>query len=193
MPTKERIQKVDRVLSSRLADLRIVLEEVTNTHNASAVARTCDAAGIMYLDVISSGMEPLPVNKAISTRAEKWLHFSYYSSTKECLSLLKKEGFQVVATRPGDRSSPYTEINYAQPIALVFGNEAEGISMEALELADQVVKIPMVGMVQSLNLSVSVGILLYEALRQREAQNYAGAAKLSQKEFDTFRKKWLNL
>jgi len=193
MPTEKRIQKVDRVLSSRMADLRIVLEEVTNTHNASAVVRTCDAAGIMYLDIISSEMEPFPVNKAISTRAEKWLNFSYYSSTPECLSHLKKKGFQIVATQLGDKSKAYTEINYAQPMALVFGNEAEGISQEALEMADHVVKIPMFGMVQSLNLSVSVGILLYEALRQRAAQNYEQPTKLPKKELDTFRKKWLNL
>ena len=72
VPTQERIIKVKKVLSLRQPDLRIVLEEVTNTHNASAVVRTCDAAGILNIDIISQAKEPFPINDAISTRAEKW-------------------------------------------------------------------------------------------------------------------------
>ena len=193
MPTKERTEKVERVLSFRQPDLRVVLEEVTNTHNASAVARTCDAAGILYLDIISSDREPLPVNKAISTRAEKWLHFTYYPSTRKCLKQLKKDGFKIAVTQLGDKSFPYTDLDYTQPLALVFGNESEGISDEALKLADYVVSIPMFGMVQSLNLSVSVGIILYEAIRQRLRKNEKRQSPLSKKEFDTFRKQWLDL
>ena len=193
MPTEERTGKVERVLSFRQPDLHIVLEEVTNTHNASAVARTCDAAGILYLDIISANKEPFPVNKAISTRAEKWLHFTYFRSTRICLTQLKKNGFQIVVTQPGDHSLPYTDIDYTQPMAVVFGNESEGVSNDALELADNVVKIPMFGMAQSLNLSVSVGIILYEALRQRLQKNEKGQSYLSKKEIETFRKKWLNL
>ncbi len=193
MPTEERTEKVERVLSFRQPDLHVVLEEVTNTHNASAVARTCDAAGILHLDIISSEREPFPVNKAISTRAEKWLHFTYYPSTRKCLTQLKKKGFKIAATQLGDESLPYTDLDYTQPIALVFGNESEGISDEGLELADYMIKIPMFGMAQSLNLSVSVGILLYEAIRQRLQKNEKKQSHLSKKEFETFRKKWLDL
>ena len=166
MPTKERIQKVKRVLSLRQPDLRIVLEDVTNTHNASAVVRTCDAAGILYLDIISSTGEPFLVNEAISTRAEKWLHFSNYRSTEECLNHLKQKRFKIAATCLAEKSMPYTAVDYTQPLAIVFGNESEGISEEARNMADYVIKIPMLGMAQSLNLSVSVGIILYEALNQ---------------------------
>lgn len=193
VPTKERIRKVKRVLSLRQPDLHIVLEEVTNTHNASAVVRTCDAAGVLYLDIISSGGEPFPVNQAISTRAEKWLHFSYFPSTEECLNRLKKEGFKIVATHLGEESIPYTAIDYTQPLAIVFGNESEGISEEARDLADYVIKIPMIGMAQSLNLSVSVGIILYEAMKQRKEKGSLGKKKLSSKEFESFQKSWLNL
>ena len=193
MPTKERIQKVKQVLSLRHPDLRIVLEEVTNTHNASAVVRTCDAAGILYLDIISSGDEPFPVNEAISTRAEKWLHFSRFRSTEECLNQLKKKGFKIAATYLGDKSIPYTAVDYTQPLAVVFGNESEGISEEARKLADFVIKIPMIGMAQSLNLSVSVGIILYEALKQRMEKGYHKEKRLSHKEFKSFMKTWLSL
>ena len=193
MPTKERIQKVKKVLSLRQPDLRIVLEDVTNTHNASAVVRTCDAAGILYLDIISSSGETFPINEAISTRAEKWLHFNYYHSTTECLEQLKRKGLKIAATFLSDKSIPYTSIDYTQPLAVVFGNESEGISEEARNLADYIIRIPMIGMVQSLNLSVSVGIILYEAMKQRMEKGFNKKMRLSSSEFEAFKKTWLGL
>lgn len=193
MPTKERIEKAKRVLSLRQPDLRIALEEVTNTHNASAVVRTCDAAGIMYLEIISAAMEPFPVNRAVSTRAEKWLKLNYYSSTKKCLSHLKKQGFKIAATHLGANAVPHTSVDYTQPIAVVFGNESEGISAEALEIADYVIRVPMMGMVQSLNLSVSVGIILYEAIKQREKKDFYSQTRLSSREYKNFLNSWLKL
>ncbi len=192
MPTKERIEKVERVLSLRQPDLRVVLEKVTNTHNASAVARTCDAAGILHLEIISLGQKPFPINEAISTRAEKWLHFNHYSSTSECLSLLKEKGFKIAATHLSNESISYQAVNYTEPTAIIFGNESEGISSEALGFADYVIKIPMIGMVHSLNLSVSVGIILYEAMRQRAAKDFFNKTRLSLDEYETFRTKWLS-
>lgn len=193
MPTKQRIEKAKKVLSLRQPDLRVVLEEVKNTHNASAVIRTCDAAGILNVDIISSSQEPFPINEAISTRAEKWIQFQYYTSAKNCLSHLKDKGFKIVATHLKKKALPYTALDYTQPLALVFGNESEGISAEALVLADYVIQIPMIGMVQSLNLSVSVGIILYEAMKQRQEKGFYKKKRLSPEEFETYMKKWLDL
>ncbi len=193
MSTKERINKANQVLSLRQPDLRVALEEVTNTHNASAVVRTCDAAGIMYVEIISASGEPFPVNRAISTRAEKWLRFNYYSSTSECLKHLKDEGFTIAATHLGEEAAPYTSLDYTEPTVIVFGNESEGISEEALKLSDHIIQIPMVGMVQSLNLSVSVGIILYEAMKQRQDKGYYSNSRLSSDEFQSFLNQWLKL
>ncbi len=193
MPTKERTNKAKQVLSLRQPDLRVALEEVTNTHNASAVVRTCDAAGIMYVEIISASGEPFPVNRAISTRAEKWLRFNYYSSTSECLKHLKDEGFTIAATHLSEEAVPYTSLDYTEPTVIVFGNESEGISEEALKLSDHVIKIPMVGMVQSLNLSVSVGIILYEAMKQRQDKGYYANSRLSSDEFQSFLNQWLKI
>lgn len=192
MPTKERIEKVKRVLSLRQPDLRVVLEEVKNTHNASAVVRSCDAAGILYVDIISADEELFPVNEAISTRAEKWIQFQYYTSASDCLNSLKKEGIKIAATHISEDSLPYTDLDYTQPMAIVFGNEAEGLSEEALALADYKIKIPMIGMTQSLNLSVSVGIILYEAMKQRREKGLYNEKRLSPDEFNAYMKKWLN-
>jgi tRNA (guanosine-2'-O-)-methyltransferase len=191
VPTKERIEKVKRVLSLRQPDLRIILEEVKNTHNASAVVRTCDAAGILYVDIISADEQLFPVNEAVSTGAEKWIRFQYYTSASDCLNPLKKKGTKIAATHIGEDSLPYSALDYTQPMAIVFGNEAEGLSAEALALADYKIKIPMIGMAQSLNLSVSVGIILYEAMKQRKEKGFYKETRLSPDEFDAYKKKWL--
>ena len=185
--------KVERVLSSRQADLRVVLEGVTIAHNASAVIRTCDAAGILHLDLVSPNPELLRFNEAISTRADKWLEIGVHPSPAECLAPLKKAGFEIVATHLQKDAVPYTDVDFARPVALVFGSESEGISDGSLAFADRVVRIPMLGMVQSLNLSVSVAVILYEALRQRASKGYLERARLSAEEFEKLKMRWLGL
>jgi len=189
--TDRRIARVEAVLAARQPDLRVVLEGVTIAHNASAVIRTCDAAGVLYLDLISPNPELVELNEAITTRTEKWLEIGVYGSASECLSRLKERGFAIVATRLAEDAVPYTEVDFGKPTAIVFGSESDGISDEALAFADRVVLIPMAGMVQSLNLSVSVGIVLYEALRQRRALGRSETSRLSPAEFQAFRERWL--
>lgn len=192
MPTDERIARVTGVLSRRQPDLRVVLEDVTNTHNANAVLRTCDAAGILNVDVITAGGDPLPINKAITTRADKWLELRYHSRAADCLRDLKNRGFLIAATDLGPDAVPYDSIDYTGPTAVVFGNEKEGLSAAALEHADVRIRVPMLGMAQSLNLSVSAGIILYEALRQRTARGWSAANRLSPEEIEDYRRKWLD-
>jgi tRNA (guanosine-2'-O-)-methyltransferase len=192
MPTPERERKVRRVLASKQPDLRVVLDGVTIAHNASAVIRTCDAAGILYLDLISPNPELLDFNKAISTGAHKWLEIGIHSSAANCLSPLKKEGFKIVGTHLQGNSVPYTEFDYNQPVVLVFGSEAEGLTGEALEHVDVNIRIPMLGMVRSLNLSVSAAVVLFEALRQRIQVGRPNSRTLSKTEFDRLLAKWLD-
>lgn len=190
MATKRREERIKQVLRLRQPDLRVVLDNVKNTHNASAVVRTCDAAGVMYVDIINSSPETFPVNEAISTRVEKWLSFSTYSSPHECILFLKKKGFTVAATHLGPSAMDYTEFDYTRPVALIFGNEADGISSEALKLSDCTIKIPMFGMAQSLNLSVSAGVILYEAIRQRREAECLFSNPLSEKDMKRIQKQW---
>ncbi|MFQ6084272.1 MAG: TrmH family RNA methyltransferase [Candidatus Aminicenantia bacterium] len=190
MPTKERIEKVKKVLSLRQPDLRVVLEEIKNTHNANAVLRTCEAAGVLNMDVISSD-EQLPINEAISTGAEKWLKLHFYSSTTQCLTKIKALGLKIAVTYLNQDALPYYQIDYTQPIAIVFGNESEGVSQEALKFADWKIRIPMVGMVWSLNLSVSAGIILYEAFNQRLKKGFFNKKRLSKEEFAQLYQEWL--
>jgi len=191
MPTERRIARVRSVLDRRQPDLWVVLEGVSNAHNASAVMRTCDAAGVLYLDLISPNPELLAFNEAISTRADRWLEIGVHPSAAARLSSLKAEGHVIVATRLGEDARPFAEIDYTRPVAVVFGSEADGISDEALSFADEVVRIPMHGMVQSLNLSVSVAVVLYEAYRQRATRGYYDAPRLPAAEYERLYRKWL--
>ncbi len=191
MATDQRRRRIETVLSRRQPDLRVVLEEVTITHNASAVARTCEATGAFNLHIITSQPDQVSFNEAISTRAEKWLALHFHRTTEDCLSLLKNQGFKIAVTTLTGETVSYAEIDYCQPIAIVFGNESEGVSARALELADYRLKIPMVGMVQSLNLSVCVGIILYEAFRQRQARGLYSSCRLSSEEYERWLNHWL--
>ncbi len=193
MPTENRVARVSRVLDRRQPDLRVVLEGVTIAHNASAVMRTCDAAGVLHLDLVSPNPALLAFNEAISTRADRWLEITTYASAAACLSPLKEAGLRIVATRLSDQAIPYADIDYSRPLALVFGSESLGISDEALAFADEVIRIPMVGMVRSLNLSVAVAVVLYEAIKQRTAKGFYNERRLSEADFERLFKKWLKL
>jgi len=192
VPTPQRIERVKRLLALRQPDLRVVLEGVAIAHNASAVIRTCDAAGILHLDLVSPNPDLLGINKAISTRAEKWVDVHIHESIKTCLLPLREKGFKVAVTHLDKDAISYTDLDYTQPLAVVFGSESEGVSRETLELADLRVQIPMLGMVQSLNLSVSVGVILYEAMKQRRARGFYDRRRLSDAEFETYLRKWLS-
>ena len=192
MPTDARIKRVHDVLSSRQPDLRVIFEELTNAHNASAVLRTCDAAGVLHVHFVSAAGTEFPINKAISTRADKWVELHPHRTISECVEALQKEGFQVAATCLAEDAVAYDSVDYTRPTAVIFGNESEGITPEALTLAEVKIKIPMLGMVQSLNLSVSVGIILYEALRQRRARGFIEKPRLSEQDLAALARKWLS-
>jgi tRNA (guanosine-2'-O-)-methyltransferase len=155
--------------------------------------RTCDAAGVLHLDLIGPNPEVLRPNKAISTRADKWLEIAVHATPAACLEPLKKAGYEILATHLRKDSVDYTEVDFAKPVVLVFGSESEGISDQALAFADKVVRIPMLGMVQSLNLSVSVAVILYEALRQRTVKGYGDRSRLPASEIERLNAKWLGL
>ncbi|MBM3312242.1 MAG: RNA methyltransferase [Candidatus Aminicenantes bacterium] len=193
MRTPERLARISRILSLRQPDLRVVLESVANPHNASAVLRTCDAAGLLQVEVVGSSEASLPLNAAITTRADKWLTVRFHPSTAEAVARLRAEGFRVAATSLGDDAVSYTEVDFTKPTAIVFGGEKDGISAEGLAQADVKVKIPMLGMAQSLNLSVSVGIILYEAVRQRRLGGYFDRPRLSAEELEASIDRWSEL
>jgi len=184
-----RLRRILEVLKRRQRDLRVFVENVKNEHNFSAILRTCDAVGVMYVHYYYEG-ESLPINREISRGSERWVALVREEDTLKALRRLKEEGYQVVATHLSAESRDFRDVDYTRPTVIVLGNEDSGVSDAVLDVADHNVIIPMYGMVQSLNVSVANALLLYEAQRQRLNAGMYDRQSLTPEEFDRFLRLW---
>jgi tRNA (guanosine-2'-O-)-methyltransferase len=177
-PSERRLQKFRQVLDRRQTDLTVVLENIHDPHNVSAILRSCDAVGIMGI-VLLYTVEPFPrIGRKSSSSASKWLDRRKFTSVDECYATLRGEGLRVLATHLGAAALPLYDLDLTGPSALVFGNEHRGVSDEAASKADGNFLIPMAGMIQSLNVSVAAAVSLYEAFRQRQAAGHYDRSSL---------------
>ena len=166
--TPEREHRLKSVLDKRQGDITIVLENVFDPHNISAVMRTCDAVGVQDIYVLNTKIPPHKKWGAkSSSSAAKWLTIHQFENAEECFSSLRKRYSKILTTHLSSNAVGLYEIDMTQPIALVFGNEHSGVSDEIRALADGNFIIPQVGIIQSLNISVACAVTLYEAFRQR--------------------------
>ena len=168
MATNDRTERLDRVLNQRQSDLTVLAVSLHKPRNFSAIVRTCDAVGINELHAVPDE-DDLSIHWRTSQGAEKWVKVQAHYCVEDACHHLHKQGFQLVAAHLSDEATDYREIDYTQPTALLVGTELFGVSEEALALSDRQVMIPMLGVTQSLNVSVACAIVLYEALRQRQA------------------------
>lgn len=167
--TSRRQARVQSVISRRQPTITVVLEDVHDTHNASAVLRSCDAIGVLDIHLVYV-RDPAPrraFHHGTSGSAAKWITPHIHDSIDACYRKLRDSGYWIFATALRQTSIDLYRIDLTQPIALVFGNEMRGVSSEAIDLADGCVHIPMQGMVESLNISVACAVSLYEVMRQR--------------------------
>lgn len=179
------------VLQRRQSDLTVVLENVHDPHNISAVLRSCEAVGIGEVHLIYTVEERPKLSRVVAAGTLRWLDVVNHRSIEECYAALHERGFTIYATHLDDNRLELFDLDLTQPSALVFGNEQRGVSPEAVAAADATMIIPMMGMVQSLNISVACAVTLYEALRQRRAAGYYEQARLSDGEIETRLNAWL--
>ncbi|EKO3610977.1 tRNA (guanosine(18)-2'-O)-methyltransferase TrmH [Vibrio metschnikovii] len=163
----ERYQRIQDVLKARQTDLTVCLEEVHKPNNVSAVIRTADAVGLHQIHAVWPN-EQMRTLSHTSAGARNWVEVQTHNSTLEAVSHLKETGMQILVTNLSEHAIDFRAIDYTKPTAIIFGSEKSGISPQALQLADHDIVIPMVGMVQSLNVSVANALILYEAQRQRQ-------------------------
>ncbi len=171
MPTDKRLKKLRGVAERRQSGFTVVVEDVFDPHNLGAISRSCDAFGIQEINVIfeeQPPFDPKEVGKNSSTATNKWLNYRIHQGTEQALRTLKREGWLIVATVLDPAAEPIYAVDLCQPkIALLFGNEKTGLSSRAIALADKQVTIPMLGIAQSMNVSVSAALAIYEVTRQR--------------------------
>lgn len=163
----ERYQRIQQVLKARQADLTLCLEDVHKPNNVSAVIRSADATGIHKIHAVwPNEMRTL---SHTSAGARNWVDVETHDDIDTAIAELKAQGMQVLVTNLSDSAVDFRQVDYTKPTAIILGNEKAGASAKAKQLADQDIMIPMLGMVQSLNVSVASAVILYEAQRQREA------------------------
>lgn len=182
--TPKRFSRLKEVVERRQKFLTVVLENIHDPHNVSAILRTADAVGIDKVYLIYNSSRFPKIGKVSSASAKKWVELEKYTSVKDCFEELKRKKYKIYSTgisnQPKSRS--LFELDLTGKTAIVLGNEHSGVSEEALKCADKNFIIPMYGMVQSLNVSVAAAICFYEALRQREIRGMYQISKYSKKE-----------
>ena len=189
--TDEREAKLDAVLAKRQCGLTVILENVFDPHNVSAVMRSCDAVGITEIFVLNTR---IPRHKKwgfrSSSGAFKWLVTHQFDDLQACVNAVRGKYKRIYTTHLADNAVSLYEMNFTEPVALVFGNEHSGCSAEIIAAADGNFIIPQVGIIQSLNISVACAVTIYEAYRQKQAAGHYDAQQLPQEEYDGLKRSW---
>src|SRR6218665_2306053 len=189
--TPERTKRLDDVLDKRQPDLTVVLENVQDPHNISAVMRTCDAVGIQDIYILNT---QIPRHKKwgakSSSSAAKWLSIHQFTDTAECFAALRRSYDKIYTTHLSSDAVSMHELELTQKVALVFGNEHSGVSEETIALSDGNFIIPQVGIIKSLNISVACAVTVYEAFRQKMNAGHYSQRQLQEPGYSQLRHSW---
>ena len=188
--TLRRRERVTTVLARRQPDMTVVAESVHKPHNLSAVLRTCDAVGIGTIHAVQP-TGGVPTYTATSASAERWVDVVVHGTVGAAVAHLRREGMRIYAAQLSETAVDYRTVDFVTPCAVIIGNEREGVSSEAAALADEHIIIPMLGMVQSLNVSVAAAAIMYEAQRQRLAAGLYDEPRLPPAELAAVAERWL--
>ena len=189
--TPERKQKLISVLNKRQNDITVVLENVSDPHNISAVMRTCDAVGVQDIYVLNT---KIPRHQKwgakSSSSAVKWLSIHQFENAEACFETLRKSYSTILTTHLSSDAVSLHKVDFTKSTAIVFGNEHGGVSEEIRKLADGNVIIPQMGIIRSLNISVACAVALYEAYRQKERAGHYNQSRLDNVRMNNLLEEW---
>jgi tRNA (guanosine-2'-O-)-methyltransferase len=189
--TPEREERLTAVLNKRQTDVTVVLENVFDPHNISAVMRTADAVGIQDIFILNNKIPPhRKWGAKSSSSAAKWLTVHQYTDAGACFAELRKRYKKIYTTHLSTNAVGLHQLNLTEPVALVFGNEHSGVSPDIIALADGNFIIPQVGIIKSLNISVACAVTLYEAYRQKNNAGHYDSIKLATDQLTGLRNEW---
>jgi tRNA (guanosine-2'-O-)-methyltransferase len=189
--TPERTQRLEYVLSKRQPDLTLILENVFDPHNISAVMRTADSVGVQEIYILNNKIPPhRKWGAKSSSSAAKWLTIRQFTNAEECFEAVRKKYQKIYTTHLSTDAVGLHDLNLTQPVALVFGNEHSGVSPEIINMADGNFIIPQVGIIKSLNISVACAVTLYEAFRQKTVAGHYNQTKLNGNNLTELRQSW---
>jgi tRNA (guanosine-2'-O-)-methyltransferase len=189
-PSVEREAKIRRVLALRQKDLALVLANIHDPHNVSAIYRSCDAFGVPRVHLYYTDTAFPALGAKSSASARKWVETIRHTDPDSLVATLKGEGMRVYAASCSPAARSVDDLDLTQPSAFVLGNEHRGLDPEFVARVDGEVIVPMVGMIQSLNVSVAAAVLLFEASRQRRAAGLYDSPSYSEEELTGLRRAW---
>jgi len=192
--TPERTEKFWSVIKRKQKGLAVILENVDDPHNISAVLRSCDAVGVHEVFLLDTAQRSdYQLGRKSSASADKWQIIHRFNDLEACFSAVRKSYQRVLTTHLSEDAESIFETELSTSVALLFGNEKDGVSNEALAAADGNIVIPQQGLIESLNISVACAVTLFEAMRQRQAKGMYEQSAFSQAElqvmFDTWEAK----
>jgi len=189
--TAKRLARCRATLDRRQPDLSVILDQVHKPHNLSAIMRTCDAVGAFNVHAIQRSSR-LSVHQHCAAGAGEWVNLSVASAVEEVVAAHQAQGVAVYAAHWSETAVDFRAVDYTRPCAVLLGAERWGVSHEAAALVDEHITIPMVGLVESLNVSVAAAVILFEAQRQRAAAGMYDAPRLSSTEYERILFEWLH-
>jgi tRNA (guanosine-2'-O-)-methyltransferase len=168
------------------------MENVHKTRNFGALARTCDATGIGVIHAITADPSTVKLGHKTAGGTEKWLSVYQHLTVEAAYAEFHKQGYRIFAAAIGTDTIDFRDVDYSKPTAIVVGSELDGLSDSAAANADECIHVPLMGMVESLNVSVATGIILYEAARQREKLGMYARRRIATEEYDRLLFEWLH-
>lgn len=189
--SEDRVNKIRSVLDKRQPDFSLVLENINDQHNLSAVLRSCDAVGILEICMVYHSGQKMPrISSTSSATSSKWIYTKKFDDIQSCYAYLRSSGKKILTTHLSKDAESLYSIDLTQPIALVFGNEHSGVSDQAWKQADGNFIIPQVGMIQSLNISVAAAVSVFEAFRQKSVAGHYNESRLLAETYKKVFKEW---
>jgi len=189
--TDKRKQRILDVLARRQKDLALVLNNIHDPHNVSAVLRSCDAFGVGEAHLLYTDTAFPALGHKSSASAKKWVEIKRHKSAREMVATFRDTGNQVLSTGFGPGAKALTDWDMTKPTAVILGNEHDGVAQDLQTLVTDHIYIPMQGMVQSLNVSVAAAVILYEAFRQRMAKGMYETPMLTEEEVQAKYESWI--
>jgi tRNA (guanosine-2'-O-)-methyltransferase len=186
--SQARRANIEAVLDRRTENVAVVVEGMVDLGNVSAVMRTADGFGVQKLHAIDTATK-FKRSKRITRGADKWVDRYRWESTDQCFDQLRNDGYRIIVADVSEGATPAWDTDFAQRCALVFGNELEGLSVDARQGADEVITVPMGGFTESFNISVAAALVLYEVMGQRRRRN-ASLGDLAPEARDRIRAVW---
>lgn len=187
--TPERFEKIREILSRRQMDLTVLMDRVSTPHNLAAITRTCDAVGVFEAHAVTD-MQHIELRQRAASGSRKWVNIRTHDSLEGAIAVLRRKKMQILCAHFDTRAVDFRQVDYTRPTAIVLGAELEGISPEALSHSDGSIIVPMLGMIQSLNVSVASALILYEAQRQRMNAGLYGQRQMDDATYERLLFEW---